>query len=274
MQTFSVDHPSGAQYDVDWYNDGTPPTDDQLGSILADHSGMPPATANSTEADSSPNFDVTGDDDQGQLTTASSHGQIGRSQNVPYAPPLPTTPITPVNPLLRKYSLRPLPGNGTNSTPPPPVSLNQLPGRSSTASSADQNYSGMATDAGHGGNYRRVITNIAKKYGVDPAAVQAIIYQESGGDPTMVNHNNNGTSDYGMMQVNSDTLSPNSYNWRDPVKNIEAGVREFAGYLRHYNGNYHTAFHRYNGFGAPASAYADPVYRDYVRIKALGQTRR
>jgi len=40
MNTYSIDHPSGLTYDLDWLDDA-PPTDDQLGALLAEHSGVP-----------------------------------------------------------------------------------------------------------------------------------------------------------------------------------------------------------------------------------------
>jgi len=46
MKQITLDHPSGPQFQLDWYDDNSTPSDDQLGSILADDSGMP-ATASS-----------------------------------------------------------------------------------------------------------------------------------------------------------------------------------------------------------------------------------
>jgi len=141
-------------------------------------------------------------------------------------------------------------------------------GGSSAPVAPPPDISGLATDGEHGGYYRKVIARTAAKYHVDPAAVQAIIYQESAGNPNEVYHNSNGTSDYGIMQVNTVNKDPGTYDWRDPAQNIDAGVAELAKHLSHYGGDYHKAFHAYNGWGAPSSSYADPVYRDYQRIKA------
>ncbi len=119
----------------------------------------------------------------------------------------------------------------------------------------------------YGARYAPIIQSTAIKYGVDPAAVQAIIKRESGGNPGTINKNKNGTTDYGIMQVNSATKDPSSYNWRDPAANIDAGVAEFAQKLKQAGGDYHQAFHLYNGMGAPSSAYADPVFSDYSKLK-------
>lgn len=144
-----------------------------------------------------------------------------------------------------------------------PLPVNATPSRSAT-------WATLSPDPSYGGNYRQIIVNTAKKYNVDPAAVQAIIKQETGGQNIQGSRNPNGTIDYGIMQVNSATKDPSSYNWKDPATNIDAGVAEFAQKLKAAGGDYHKAFHLYNGLGAPASKYADPVYNSYTALKTGG----
>lgn len=43
----------------------------------------------------------------------------------------------------------------------------------------------------------------ANLYSVPPAALYSIAQVESSGNPLAVNHNSNGTTDYGLMQINS-----------------------------------------------------------------------
>jgi hypothetical protein len=147
--------------------------------------------------------------------------------------------------------------------------LNDQAARLSGSGQVDM--SSLSQEPQYGGGYRQIIAETAKRYGIDPAAVQAIIKRESGGRPSVTNQNNNGTTDYGIMQVNSATRDPKSYNWQDPSANIDAGAAEFAAKLKAAGGDYHKAFHLYNGLGAPASKYADPVFADYQRLKGGNQ---
>jgi len=63
--------------------------------------------------------------------------------------------------------------------------------------------------------------------GVDPMMLVGIAKHESGLDPTRVNHNKNGTTDYGLLQINSANfgwlgLTPESA--MDPCKSMRAGA--------------------------------------------------
>lgn len=53
---------------------------------------------------------------------------------------------------------------------------------------------------------------IARKHGIDEDVFVAVLYCESGMNPKAVNHNKNGTTDYGIAQFNdywySDVISP------------------------------------------------------------------
>jgi soluble lytic murein transglycosylase-like protein len=62
-----------------------------------------------------------------------------------------------------------------------------------------------------------------------------IAMQESGGDPRIVNHNPNGTSDFGLAQVNTVNLGwTHLTNPFDPCANLTAGAKVL---FSRYNGN-------------------------------------
>lgn len=53
----------------------------------------------------------------------------------------------------------------------------------------------------------------------------AVALAESGGNPTATNHNSNGSTDYGLFQINSvhaDLLS--KHNWQDPTDNARMAL--------------------------------------------------
>lgn len=150
--------------------------------------------------------------------------------------------------------------------------LTQQSGLQINGPGANQGANGLSTDPVYGGKFVSSIQKYAQQYGVDPRAVQAIIKQETGGNPAAINRaNRNGTVDYGLMQVNSATKDPKSYNWKDPDANIAAGVQEFKNKLDAAGGNYQLAFQMYNGSGPAARAYGQKVFTDYQRLKGSGQ---
>lgn len=98
---------------------------------------------------------------------------------------------------------------GTGSTNSGATSGNGAPGQ-------PVNYTGQAAE----------IAQMARNAGFPESAVAtavAISQAESSGNATAVNNaNNNGTSDYGLMQINSvhsDLLK--QYNWKDPQQNMD-----------------------------------------------------
>lgn len=69
--------------------------------------------------------------------------------------------------------------------------------------------------------YAPLINNIANRYGIDSALVQAMVQVESGYDPEAVSHK----GAYGLMQLMPETAKRYGVKDRgDPVKNITAGV--------------------------------------------------
>lgn len=164
-----------------------------------------------------------------------------------FSPPK-TTTVTPIDrrtPRSQAYKN----GQSGSTTPPP-------------------GYGQLSQDPSYGAHYVQQIASLASSVGVDPLAIQAIIKQESGGNPQAVNHKNaDGSVDYGIMQVNSKTKNPSSYQWDDPASNIAAGIAEFKAKLSAAGGDYKTAFRMYNGSGAKAQQYANTVFSDYQRLK-------
>ncbi|WP_448588080.1 lytic transglycosylase domain-containing protein [Thermocrinis sp.] len=66
-----------------------------------------------------------------------------------------------------------------------------------------------------------------KRYGVDPYLLVAIASVESGFNPRAINRNKNGSTDYGIMQINSHWLKkykiPQEWIW-EPCYNIHFGA--------------------------------------------------
>lgn len=80
---------------------------------------------------------------------------------------------------------------------------------------------------------------LCQEEGIDYALVLALMYQESRFQTDVTGHNANGTTDGGLMQLNSryaDYLCERFgvEDLRDPYQNIEAGVRLLASYIRPY----------------------------------------
>lgn len=97
-----------------------------------------------------------------------------------------------------------------------------------------------------------MIIAAANQYGVPPALALGIASHESGFNPNAVNVNTNGTSDYGVMQLNDTTVQTLGIsNPMDPQQNIDAGVSLLGKYLQQYNGNTTDALWAYaSGSGA------------------------
>lgn len=125
-----------------------------------------------------------------------------------------------------------------------------------------------------------VLRPAASQWGVPPALVEAVMQEESGGNPMALRRDSNGTVDAGLMQINSG-------NWAaygltadpfDPARNIAAGVQMLAGDLRRY-GNVALALAAYNAgpgavarwHGVPpyAAGYVQSVLALYARFVAL-----
>ena len=79
----------------------------------------------------------------------------------------------------------------------------------------------------------------AFKYGLPVSLLKAVAYTESGFNPSAVDYDNNGTYDYGVMQINTvwyKQLKPYWNNLADPCYNVMVGswilfrcVKRFGG---------------------------------------------
>lgn len=88
MNTFSIEHPSGNQYELDWHDDNAP-TDDQLGDILDQHTGLP--APDSWDQNFSPNTTHTsyGGNDLTNTQTMPAQGDIFRGGDAHWWNPTP-----------------------------------------------------------------------------------------------------------------------------------------------------------------------------------------
>jgi hypothetical protein len=101
---------------------------------------------------------------------------------------------------------------------------------------------------------------------VPAALVLAVMDQESGGDWTASHRNGNGTTDAGLMQVNSANwtaygLGSDPYA---PASNVRAGVAILAADLAGHPGNVGAALEAYNAGPGVAGRVFDPGYAGAV----------
>lgn len=126
-----------------------------------------------------------------------------------------------------------------------------------------------APDAGAGGTVGRPATlqdiaeAEAKKQGVDPRLVHAVISTESSYNPSAVNKQSGAT---GLMQLMPATAKRWGVDAADPVQNIRGGVSELKSLLDQHQGDVVMALRRYNGSPTVSDAATQP----YVD-KVLGQ---
>ncbi len=124
------------------------------------------------------------------------------------------------------------------------------------------------------------IEEVARRYGLDPALVEAIIIAESGAEPRAVSKK----GAMGLMQIMPTTaMELGVSNPFNPHANIEGGVRYLRQLLDRFQGNLLLALAGYNAGPAAVERYGGvPPYREtrrYVRRvlllwKALRQTER
>lgn len=107
------------------------------------------------------------------------------------------------------------------------------------------------------------------EYGIDKRQIAAIMTVESRGDQYAVNKNKNGTTDYGLFQVNSTHLKNKNdlINRFDPDTNARIGLGVWKRALNKANGDIKLATRYYNGSidltgddAIPYINYANRVY--------------
>jgi soluble lytic murein transglycosylase-like protein len=108
----------------------------------------------------------------------------------------------------------------------------------------------------------------AQRYGVDAALLYAIARTESGLNEGALNHNANGSTDIGLMQINSSWLPRlqrygiDAVALMDPCTNIHVGAWVLAQNLRALGANWE-AVGAYNAHSSHKRiAYAWKVYRN------------
>ena len=69
----------------------------------------------------------------------------------------------------------------------------------------------------------------ARVYGVNPNLLKGIASIESNNNPSAINHNNNGTRDLGIMQINSSWIKPMGLDQQEllenPCYNVMTGAK-------------------------------------------------
>jgi hypothetical protein len=118
---------------------------------------------------------------------------------------------------------------------------------------------------------------IGVENGIDPLFLKAISIQESGENPNVKpNKNNNGTYDYGLMQINSGDAKEFGYNvfelQSSPTYNIQAAVDTIKRKQAMLSGmgkdptNLFNIAHAYNGWTDQGAAYASKVMGIYQQL--------
>lgn len=107
--------------------------------------------------------------------------------------------------------------------------------------------------------YAQYAAKAATSNGVPPEILLGLIQKESNWNPFAINHNKNGTTDYGITQMN-DRYYPDVYGMT-PYQQIDKSASILAGNYKK-TGNWYDAVRQYNGSGSATYGYADDVFRN------------
>lgn len=115
----------------------------------------------------------------------------------------------------------------------------------------------------------------AARYGVNPHVLYAIAQQESSLNPRAVNSNGNGSTDFGLTQINSLWLPHlkqfgiNAENLMDPCTNLHVGAYILALNVRQHGNTWNAIGAYHSNTPSLRDRYAQSIYQ---RLRAMGQT--
>ncbi len=117
----------------------------------------------------------------------------------------------------------------------------------------------------------------AVRYGVSSELLYAIARTESALDPQAVGHNQNGTHDIGLMQINSTWLPKLATHGIDeqellePCTNIQVGAWILAGNVQRLGYTWDAIGAYHSASPARRRAYAERIYRQMAEVRRSAQ---
>lgn len=116
--------------------------------------------------------------------------------------------------------------------------------------------------------------SVAARYGVNPHVLFAIAQQESSLNPYAINNNVNGSTDFGLTQINSLWLPHlkqfgiTAENLMDPCTNMNVGAYILALNLRRHGNTWNAIGSYHSSTPSRRDRYAQSIYQ---RLLAMGQ---
>ena len=117
----------------------------------------------------------------------------------------------------------------------------------------------------------------AVRYGVSSELLYAIARTESALDPQAVGHNQNGTRDIGLMQINSAWLPTlatrgiGEHELLEPCTNIQVGAWILAGNVQRLGYTWDAIGAYHSASPARRRAYAERIYRQIAEVRRSAQ---